>query len=257
MSKDEGILSRRLGGPVGAVRWSAKVARRLLDRVESGESLRSICADREMPHRSTVRVWAREIPVFAARLARARTAAGWHMRGGHKPRWDETIAAEVFSRLCEGETMTKICADPEMPSSTTVWKWRQTIPQFAEAVQMARRIQAERFCDLGWDIACEVTPQTAFATKVKLEQLRWTAAAMAPGRFGRFKAVTWEDEAAEAAPAAAAEPHEVVFRVRHFEKVTGPDGKAYVREVVDELPPRLKGPGDARPWEKTAAGEDD
>jgi hypothetical protein len=59
---------------------------------------------------------------------------------------------------------------------------------------MARRIQAERFCDLGWDIACEVTPETAFATKVKLEQLRWTAASMAPKRYGRFRAVRAEVE---------------------------------------------------------------
>jgi len=229
MSKD-GVLSRRLSGPVGAVRWSARVAKRLLARVESGESLRSICADREMPHRSTVRIWMKRIPQFAARLTRARTAAGWHMRGGHKPLWDEVIAAEMFSRLCEGETMTKICADPDMPSFTTVWKWQQTIPQFAEAVAMARRIQAERFCDMGWDIACEVTPETAFATKVKLEQLRWTAAAMAPKRFGRFKAVTWEDEL-DAGGGRDDEPNEVVFRIRQFEKVIGADGKAYVREV--------------------------
>lgn len=252
MSKDEGVLSRRLGGPVGAVRWSASVARRLLARVESGESLRDICADREMPHRSTVRLWAKRMPQFAARLARARTAAGWHMRGGHKPRWDETIAAEMFSRLCEGETMTKICADPDMPSFTTVWTWQQTIPAFAEAVAMARRIQAERFCDLGWDIACAVTPETAFATKVKLEQLRWTAASMAPKRFGRFRAVTWEDEAASPAAAAAAEPTEVVFRIRQFEKVTGPDGKVFVREVPEAA--GVTAPRAAGAWVRAGAG---
>lgn len=230
MSKDEGVLWRRQGGPAGAVYWSSKVARRLLARVESGESLRAICADPDMPHRSTVTGWVKDLPRFAAALNRARTAAGWRMRGDHKPRWDERVASEMFARLCEGETMTRICADPDMPSFSTVWRWQQTIPEFAAAVATARRIQAERFCDLGWDIACAVTPQTAFATKVQLEQLRWTAAAMAPRRFGRFKAVTWEDEPAAAAQA---EPQQVVFRVRQFEKALGEDGKTYLREVPE------------------------
>jgi hypothetical protein len=188
---------RRLGGPVGSVYWSAAVAKLLLARVESGESLRSICADPAMPHRSTVRLWVKKLPVFAKRLTRARTAAGWHMRGGQKPKWDEVVAAEVYARLCEGETLTRICDDPEMPSFNTVWKWQTTIPEFAEAVALARRVQAERFCDMGWDIACEVTPETAFATKVKLQQLRWTASVMAPHRYGRYRPVRAEGEEAE------------------------------------------------------------
>ena len=100
-----------------------------------------------------------------------------------------------------------------------------------------RQVQAEQFCELGWEIAQAVTPADAYATHVKLTQLRWTAGALAPERFGRFKAV--EHEAAAALALAAAEPNEVVFRVRHFEKVTGPDGRQYVQEV-----PRLEGAKD-------------
>jgi len=229
------VAPRRLGGPAGSTYWCAAVAKALLARVESGESLRAICADPAMPHRSTVRLWVKRLPVFAARLTRARTAAGWHMRGGQKPRWDEVVAAEVFARLCEGETLTKICADPEMPSFTTVWKWRKAFPQFGEAVMLARQIQAERFCDLGWDIASEVTPETAYATHVKLAHLRWTASALAPRRFGRFKPVTAEPDGLDETNA---EPQEVVFRFRHFEKVIGADGKAYVREVPEAGQPR-------------------
>lgn len=224
---------RRLGGPAGSTYWSAAVAKALLARVESGESLRAICADPAMPHRSTVRLWVKKLPVFAQRLTRARTAAGWHMRGGQKPKWDEVLAAEVFARMCEGETLTKICRDPEMPAFNTVWKWQATIPEFAEAVALARRIQAERFCDEGWDIACAVTPETAYATEVKLRQLRWTASVRAPRRFGRFKPVTAE---LDGDPQAG--PQEVVFQVRHFERYTAADGKAYVREIPELGQPR-------------------
>lgn len=230
------VAPRRLGGPAGSTYWCAAVARTLLARVESGESLRAICADPQMPHRSTVRLWMKRLPVFAKRLERARTAAGWHMKGGQKPKWDEVIAAEVFARLCEGETMTKICADPEMPSYNTVWKWQRTIPEFGQAVELARRIQAERFCDLGWDIATEITPETAYATHVKLAQLRWTASVLAPRRFGRFKPVMAEAELVDAADAPG--PQQVVFRMRHFERYTGADGKDYVRELPEAGQPR-------------------
>lgn len=235
---------RRLGGPPGSTYWSSSVAKAVLMRVESGESLRAICADPAMPNRSTVRLWAKKLPVFAHNLDRARTAAGWHMRGGRKPLWDEIVAAEVFARLCEGQTLTKICADPEMPSFTTVWKWQHTIPVFGEAVMLARQIQAERFCDQGWDIASEVTPETAYATEVKLRQLRWTTSVLAPRRFGRFKAVTAEVDRLEDSG-----PQETVFRVRHFERVTGADGKDYVREVAD-LPAGMAATRQPRPWDR-------
>jgi transposase-like protein len=232
MSK--GVMStRRLGGPAGAVHWSAAVARAILARVESGETLTSICQDAEMPHRATLSIWIRRLPVFAAKLERARTAAGWHLKGGHPPKWDPVTAATVVARLCEGETMTQVCADPDMPSFTTVWKWRRAYPEFGEAVALARQIQAERFCDLGWEIASAVTPQDAYATHVKLAQLRWTAAALAPKRYGRFKAVEAEEDVLDDAAEADAGPREVVFRVKHFERIVGPDGKAYVREVPE------------------------
>lgn len=240
-AKGQGVMSRRLAGPSGRkVFYSAAVARRVLERVESGEALRSICADPTLPHRSTITAWIQRLPLFAAKLNRARTAAGWHMRGGRKPRWDESLAAEIYYRMSEGESLTAICRDPAMPSFNTVWKWRLEYPAFGEAVALAQRMQAERLCDEGWEIACAVTPETAHATRVKLGQLRWTAAALGPRRFGRLKAMDWENEGLEAA---GREPTEVVFRARHFETVRGPDGKAYVREILDQLPPRLAGDG--------------
>ncbi|WP_421936275.1 hypothetical protein [Phenylobacterium sp.] len=240
-AKGQGVMSRRLAGPSGRkVFYSAAVARRVLERVESGEALRSICADPSLPHRSTITAWIQRLPLFAAKLNRARTAAGWHMRGGRKPRWDESLAAEIYYRMSEGESLTAICRDPQMPSFNTVWKWRLQYPAFGEAVALAQRMQAERLCDEGWEIACAVTPETAHATRVKLGQLRWTAAALGPRRFGRLKAMDWEDEGLEAA---GREPTEVVFRARRFETVRGPDGKAYVREILDQLPPRLAGDG--------------
>jgi len=239
-----------VGGVAGSVRYSNTLVRRICERIESGESLRTICADVGMPHRSSVQAWAGRMPKVAEDLDRARAAAGWHGLGGRQPRWCEQTALDICTRLAAGETLTKICKDPTMPSMALVYYWRTRHPEFGEAVLLARQVQAEQFCDLGWDIASAVTPGDAFATDVKLKQLRWTAGALAPARFGRFRAVTQADvaEAELAAPTVVAEPAEtrVIFQVRHFKKETLADGTqrvvSFLRdsrtgELVREHPP--------------------
>ncbi|MEO8115681.1 MAG: hypothetical protein ABI655_14935, partial [Phenylobacterium sp.] len=89
----------------------------------------------------------------------------------------------VFARLCEGESLTSIGADPAMPSLSTIFYWRKRIPEFEQAVQLGKRIQAERLCDMGWTLAQEATPETAYLTHVRLTQLRWTAGVLAPRAF--------------------------------------------------------------------------
>jgi len=213
------------------VRFSAKLGRAICARVAAGETVQAICRDAGMPNRGTVTAWAKAWPGFRRALGRARTLGGWEPgRGGRRSTYCEVTAMEIFARASEGETMASICADPAMPSASTVTLWRKRRPEFAEAMALAGQVQAERFCEMGWEIASAVTPETAYATRVKLEQLRWTAGVLAPARFGRFKPVTAEAQAADS------EPNEVVFRVRHFEQVIGPDGQARVREIPELQP---------------------
>ncbi len=82
-------------------------------------------------------------------------------------------AEEVVARVSEGEMLTSITTDPMMPSLRTVMRWRADYPEFAEDLRLAREGLAERFSDLGWKMAMEATPETAFLTQVRLKQLRW------------------------------------------------------------------------------------
>jgi len=68
-----------------------------------------------------------------------------------------------------------------------------------------RGFQAERACDVGWEIAQAATPVDAYATDVKLKQLRWMAGVLAPRRFGRHRLVEAE-VALEAEREAAPQP---------------------------------------------------
>jgi hypothetical protein len=203
------------GGRAGSVRWSAALARRICERVAGGEVLYGVLREDGMPSAQSVAVWARARPEFAAALLEARRAGGRPARANGKGcggvwTYCEATAHEIFERLCEGQSLTAIARDPSMPSLSTIFYWRRKIPEFAETVRVAKEIQAERFCDLGWEMAEAATPKTAYLTQVRLAQLRWMAGVMAPRVF-RLKPVE-----------APAPREELKVLVRHFEVEVDP-----------------------------------
>jgi len=52
--------------------YSDEIAKEICDRLIEGESLRQICLDAHMPHRSTVTNWQDSDDAFSAKCARAR-----------------------------------------------------------------------------------------------------------------------------------------------------------------------------------------
>ncbi|MFL5297627.1 MAG: hypothetical protein ACJ798_14695 [Phenylobacterium sp.] len=163
--------------------YSVRLAKAICARVAGGESVVAICESAGMPNHRTVSAWRKKHPRFGVLLDAARKAAGVKARSGQLSTFCPTTADAILERMCEGETVMGICRDPEMPGFSTVYRWRRTFPDFAEAMQEAREIQAELFCDLGWEVAAAVTPQTAFATSVKLTQIRWMAGMLQPHRY--------------------------------------------------------------------------
>lgn len=186
---DDETPPRRRKPARAATAFSEQLAATLCARVAAGESQLSICAEPGMPSRATLWRWVATRPAFAEAFWTARVAGGVAQANGRPSSFCQATADEVFRRMCEGEAITSICADPAMPAFSTVYYWRRQQPGFAEAMRVAREIQGERFCDLGWEIAKQITPESARADRVKLAQLRWTAAILAPKRFGRLKPV--------------------------------------------------------------------
>jgi hypothetical protein len=180
------VRRRASDGPLwtrtrGTVAWSDGLARRLCERVASGELLYAVCREAGMPTTQSVARWARERPDFGEALMAARRAGGRPARGGGGV-WTycEATAREIFHRFCEGESLTAICRDPTMPSISTVYYWRRALPEFNETLAVAREIQAEGLRDLGWEMAQAATPENAYLTHVRLTQLRWMTGTMAP-----------------------------------------------------------------------------
>ncbi|THD82634.1 MAG: hypothetical protein E7812_01975, partial [Phenylobacterium sp.] len=147
------------GGRKKAVQWSERVGRRVCRRLAAGELLYVIAREPGMPRPDTVAKWAKERPEFGSALISARRAGGRAAGsgGGRVSAFCQEVAQEVFERLCEGWSLTKIGADPSMPAVATLFKWRNRFPEFERLVQLGMRVRAERMADDGWEMAMAAT----------------------------------------------------------------------------------------------------
>lgn len=210
------VPRRRRTGPAkgsrrpAGVAYSAKVVKAICRRIAAGELFYRICREPGMPTPQSVRMWARRHPEVGAMLRAARVASG-RTCGGGVSTYDAAMADEVFARLCEGESLTAMAADPDMPSLSTLFAWRRAHAGFDETVRLGQRIFAERLADEGWEMALEADPQTAYLTFVRLAHLRWWAGVLAPRTY-------------RAKPEAADLPPQVTnILMRKFEVETDPE----------------------------------
>ena len=182
-------VASALSGPVKYLRakesahWSEDLARRIVERVAGGELLYRVLREEGMPTAQSVGRWVKARPEFGAALEAARMASGRGAQGGGVTRYCPATAEEVIQRLCEGEAVTKICADPTMPCHSTVFLWRREHADFDEAYRMAAQVRAERLADKAEALADEATPQTAYLTHVRLAHLRWYAGVLSPRKY--------------------------------------------------------------------------
>lgn len=135
-------------------------------------------------------------------------------------RYSEKIAAEIVRRLANGESWLAMANTGQMPSHSTLYIWRDRYPEFGAALRWAREGAADLKADLALEVAEKATSATVSSDRLHYQALMKRAAFDAPER--------WSERVR--APAKA-EPVEVTFHVRHFERVVGKDGKAYVREI--------------------------
>ena len=171
----------------GYVLFSAQAAREIVTRTMAGETLGEICADPALPTPDTVKRWAKKHARFGALYARARAVGELNGLGATRG-YCPVLAGEIAARVSLGEAMAHIAAEPSMPSLSTMWRWAHREPEFGEALSVARMAMADRFCAMGWTLAMEATPETAYLTQVRLKQLRWTCAVLSPTTYGRMKA---------------------------------------------------------------------
>ncbi len=99
-------------------------------------------------------------------------------------RYSEKLAKELCDRLICGESLTAVCADPQMPSITTVMGWINNREEFGKCYRRARLLQADTCFDALIDLenqilSGEITPTAA---KTVLDSRKWRLARVNPAK---------------------------------------------------------------------------
>jgi hypothetical protein len=114
---------------------------------------------------------------------------------GRPSKYTETIAAEICSRLAEGESLRSICSDPHMPTNSIVVLWAreesEARPAFVERYARARRLGYERLAEeliAISDDPCmfDGKPDNVFVQRARLmsDNRKWLLSRMLPRQFG-------------------------------------------------------------------------
>ncbi|MDF2901050.1 MAG: hypothetical protein K0Q62_1109 [Phenylobacterium sp.] len=190
--------------------YTPELAATICGRIEAGESLRAICAPRDMPGAATVHRWAALRPDFAEAMRRARLKARQDEVSNHRDRrrdrawrrsrpwarpdaFEPGLGEEICRRIAAGQSMLAVCAAEDMPVAGTVYEWLRNHPEFAERYVEAREAQAELMADLAWEIALRTDRESAPVARLQFDVIRWRAARLAPKAYlaepGRRKPV--------------------------------------------------------------------
>ena len=126
---------------------------------------------------------------------------------GRPTRYTEELAAEILTRIAEGESLRRITMEPSMPSHASVYLWLLQKPDFSDKYARARDEQAETLADEILAIADEPPAEvvddkgvsrtdSGWVTwqKNRMDARKWVAAKLKPKKYGDRQIVAGDAE---------------------------------------------------------------
>jgi hypothetical protein len=138
--------------------------------------------------------------------------------GSRVVRYSEAVAREVCERIARGEVWSRIGGTDGMPEYSTLFYWRRTRPDFAEALALAQAAGNEVRADEVLAVSQEATRETIQEDRLHVSSLKWHVA-RADGIAA--KSNNW-----------ISGKRRLVIRIREFERAWRADGTPYVREIT-------------------------
>lgn len=102
---------------------------------------------------------------------------------GRATTFTQELADEICSRISEGESLRKICEDPQMPGRRTVFDWLAKNDDFRDDYALAHQRQAEYFVGQIVEMADAATPQNWQVVKLQIWARQWTASKLHPKKY--------------------------------------------------------------------------
>jgi hypothetical protein len=92
------------------------------------------------------------------------------MPAGRPPiKWTPELEQTILYRIAHGESVRRICIDPEMPASSSIYEHLIESKEFAEQYARAREAQMEAMSDEILDIADDTSADTKTIKRGDLE----------------------------------------------------------------------------------------
>jgi hypothetical protein len=163
---------------------------------------------------------------------------------GRPSSYSPELSAIVCRRIAEGESLRGICAEEDMPATSTIMRWISAVPGFREHYEQAIRERIELAVD---DLAHlteappergpdgKIDPGYVALQRLRVETRRWIASRLLPKKYGDAVALAVKSET----------KHYVV----HVPARTTNDPMEWARQVhaervaSGELPPDSPPPG--------------
>ena len=93
------------------------------------------------------------------------------------------MAATICGRLANGEALSAMCREEDMPGLSTVYQWRAKHPEFAEMYARAREDQADTLADELVAVADDETIP-ADSRRIRVDARKWAASKLKPRAYG-------------------------------------------------------------------------
>jgi hypothetical protein len=165
--------------------------------IVAGERLVDILRADDLPTTYTFQAWigrSEELAsMYGAAKAERRTPPRSHNETAKL--YTPQLAEEFCERLALADTVEEVCAQPDMPSQSTVYRWRREMFDFAQRYDAAREVQGHRRFDTAWSIAQHARWDGWRGAKLAIDTIRWQVAHLAPESYGPKAARGADDEA--------------------------------------------------------------
>lgn len=107
-------------------------------------------------------------------------------KGGRPSDYLPEVAADICSRLSDGESIRSICKRPGMPAKATIFRWIAEHSEFRDQYAKATESRADAIFEEMMDIADTVVEESAAVSKARLQvdTRKWILSRMAPKKYG-------------------------------------------------------------------------
>lgn len=118
------------------------------------------------------------------------------MPAGRPTDYSAEMADKILRRLAEGESVTDICKDPEMPVRSTVFLWSATRKEFSERYLLALKGVGQICVDQLEQALTEMKQGKTDPVigKIEIDTLKWKAGKFYPRMYGDKQIVESKNE---------------------------------------------------------------